>query len=71
MNALKQLALLVLSVSAQAGAESLHPVEVGSMACSCVALWQTEKLRVGQPNILNQQSNGIAASFHRQTWLMG
>lgn len=55
MNALRWLALLVLPVAAQAAAESLQPVEAGSTACSCVAWWQTEKLRVGQPNILNRR----------------
>ena len=55
MNALKWLAVMVLPVAAQATAGSLLPVEAGSTACSCVAWWQTEKLRVGQPNILNRR----------------
>ena len=55
MNALKWLALMVLPMALQAAAESLPPAEAGSAACSCVEWWQTKKLRVGHPNILNRR----------------
>ena len=55
MNVLRWLVVLVLPVAVRAAAESLPPVEVGSTACSCVEWWQTEKLHVGQPNILDRR----------------